>query len=65
MDRMQKSILPPSNSYIGNRFNIPKKSDALIKSEKNALSVFKNDENIKADIKFTSGPEKQRIISFL
>jgi hypothetical protein len=30
-ERRQKSILPPSNSYIGKRFNRPKKSDALIK----------------------------------
>ena len=30
-ERRQKSILPPSNSYIGKRFNRPKKSEALIK----------------------------------
>ena len=44
---------------------MPKKSDVIIKSEANPLLLFKNGEKMKTDIKFTMGPDIQRIISFL
>ena len=62
---MQKSIRPPSNSYIGRRFKMPKKSDELIKSDKKTLSLSQTEINSNTDNKFTKGPAKQRIISFL
>ena len=63
IERIQKSILPPSNSYMGRRFNIPKKSEALIKRE---IKVFSKNSGIRiiADIIFTAGPAIQSIISF-
>lgn len=61
----QKRILPPSNSYIGRRLSIPKKSDELTNKFKNSELSLQRGSATNAKIRFTKGPAIQSAISFL